>query len=230
MKNYLILILFLFVALASCDRDNDSISEEEAADLIGATLSSDDSGLGADLIYMAAKAIEEETNYSSDCNYTGDSAFSSSFSGPERSYSFNYTYDWTVTCENFIPVALNFNTTRSGDYDGRFVDHTGNGLGNFVLTDLFSGSELTLNGTYSNTGSSTLTRRGTARTIDSEVEVTLTNVKIEKTSLEINSGAAVVTVLATGEDNSVSYNGSITFLGNGALEVVVNGNVYTFSV
>jgi len=61
----------------------------------------------------------------------------------------------------------------------------------------------------------------------STVDVTLSNILINKSNKTITSGTATVTVSGSNTKNgSFNFTGSITFNGNGKATVTLNGTVY----
>lgn len=206
------------------------MTEEEVVDLVETSMAGDDSGLASDVTYVAGKAIEDSSEYASDCNYSGDSTFSSTFSGATRSYDYAYNYTWDVTCDGFIPVALNFNSSRTGNYTGTRLTTDGSALSTLTLTDLFTGSEYTLNGSYDYAGSSELTRQGNTISASYDLDITLTDVKVDKLALVINSGTASFNLIASNDANTLTFTGSVTYLGNGSATVVINGDAYNINI
>ena len=230
MKYRILILTLLAFTIVSCNKETEPITEEETVDLVEATLSSDENGVSSDIVYIASKAAAEESQYTSDCNWSGDSTFVRDLNGALRSYNLNIGYNWFVICDGLIPTSINFTTTRSGDYSGPRLDYSGNASSALVMTDLLSGSAYTLNGTHDFTGSSTAQRSGETIQADFDLAVTFTNIKVNKLTLEIEGGTAEATGSASNNDATLSVAASVTFLVNGSATVVVNGNSYTITV
>lgn len=230
MKYRFLILALLAFTIVSCNKETEPITDEETADLVEATISSDENGVTSDIEYIAAKAVAEEDQYSSDCNWSGDSTFVLNLNGALRSYSLNFSYSWFVVCDGLIPTSINFNTSRSGEYSGPRLDYSGNAASALVMTDLLSGSAYTFNGTHDFAGSSTAQRVGETIQADFDLAVTFTNVQVNKLTLEVEGGTAEATLTASNDDASVTLAATVTFLGNGSATVVVNGNSYTISI
>jgi len=230
MKNRILLLSLLLLVLASCRKDEDVMSEEEVVDLVETTLSEEESGIASDIAYVAAKTGSEESQWASNCTYAGDSAFTREFQGANVAYTFNYTYNWVANCDGLVPTSIDYASTRTGNYNGLRLTYNGSALNTFVVSDLLTGSEFNLNGNHDFAGSSVLTRTGNINTVEVEMDLTYVNIKVDKTTFEINSGTLNFSLEASGDNNSASYSGSVDFLGGGAATVTLNGNSFTISI
>lgn len=226
-----ILLAFVGLLFTSCKKDDPILTEQETVDMIEASLSAGEQGLASDISTTAQKTAQKEDAYANNCNFTGDSTFTFSASGVRFTANFNYDYNWFVTCDGIIPVALSYTTTRSGNYDGLRVDYNGNASGLLIFTDILSGSAYTLNGSHNFSGNTVWNRvAGDDRTASATLEVALSNIKVDKTTFEILSGTATVSLSASNNDDSISFSGTINFEGGGAATVTINGNNYAITI
>jgi hypothetical protein len=145
--------------------------------------------------------------------------------------SFTYSLTWKYTLACTVPSTLTLNFTGAGSYNGFIQSSTFNSVGGFVLTGLGStASQFTFNSNYTRTGTTT-SKIGNKNTFDHTLTITSSNIIYDKTTKEIVSGTATVSVKVTSSSgNSWSYGGTLTFLGNKTAKLVLNsGTVYNIS-
>ncbi|MFK8163948.1 MAG: hypothetical protein AB8H12_15990, partial [Lewinella sp.] len=95
-----------------------------------------------------------------------------------------------------------------------------------TVNNLTGGANLNVSGSFFRTGTQESAARQ-QRSLNSNCEITLENLKINKGTKRIESGQA--TFLLTGSSSggrSFSVEGSIIFHGSGAATVIINGNQY----
>jgi hypothetical protein len=83
-----------------------------------------------------------------------------------------------------------------------------------------------LNGTYNRSGSQTSKVRD-RNSFTSELDMTLASLSVNKNTLQIDGGTGTFTLTGSvAGGGSFSYEGSITFLGNGMATITINGETY----
>jgi hypothetical protein len=145
--------------------------------------------------------------------------------------SFIYSLTWKYTLACTVPSTLTLNFTGAGSYNGFIQSSTFNSIGGFVLTGLGStAAKFTFNSNYTRTGTTT-SKIGNKNTFDHTLTIMSSNIVYDKTTKEIVSGTATVSVKVTSTSgNSWSYGGTLTFLGNKTAKLVLNsGTVYNIS-
>ncbi|HZY37935.1 MAG TPA: hypothetical protein VFE53_14860 [Mucilaginibacter sp.] len=145
--------------------------------------------------------------------------------------SFTYSLSWKYTLACTVPSTLTLNFTGAGTYNGFIQSSSFNSNGGFVLTGLgASSSQFTFNSNYSRTGT-TISKIGNKNTFNHTLTITSSNIVYDKTTKEIVSGTATVSIQVTSTSGkSWSYGGTLTFLGNKTAKLVLNsGTVYNIS-
>ncbi len=232
-----ILGVSLFLAFASCSKEEPmpdppaeaNMTEEDAADIIEGALGRKTGGLSKEVEQTAAIADQYTTKaLLSPCGETRDTTISYEHNGLLITANYSTSTSYTVNCNNLdVPVSIDFSSQTNGSYASQRMTSTNSGTSSWNLDNLAVGTNFILNGTYSRTGTqSSLVRE--QNTFNSDFDLTLENIKIDKTTYEIESGTATYSLNAEVEGgNAYSYEGSITFLGDQTAEVVINGIPFT---
>jgi len=107
--------------------------------------------------------------------------------------------------------------------DSSSSNWTVSGLGASSANAVFAGS-------YNRIGSQVSKVRN-HNTFTSTLHYTLTNINVSKTDHHIVSGTASLTFDGQSTSgNTWTYNGSVTFNGNGTATLSINGNTYTINL
>ncbi len=213
--------------IVSCNKEEDpAMTEEQAADYIETSISSSDGGFNEELRKVVELAYAE---YENNCSYTGDTTFTSEYNGV-RSYNYTSTMDWFVTCDGLAVSSITFNLNKTGNYEGPRLTRQGTTTGSITISDLLNTTSYTANGSLTSNGSAEFTgvKNNVSTTMSSSM--TLSNLSVNKTSYEIESGAASVQIDATGNSNSASFNASVTFNGGGSADITINGTTYSITI
>lgn len=224
--------LFLAIGLSSCKKEslNDTMSEEEAVEAVEAMYKASEAGINAEYKTGTDIAEEDYLEYAANCSYGGDSTISYAQTFPNGQYAFTLNYLWDVSCNLLgIPQTLVFSSTRNGSYTGTRLQYTGTGNTDLSVGGLeLAATAFTLNGSHTFTGTHTWVLR--SRSVSTTFNSTMSAVTIDKTTQEITGGTGTFTLTAVGTDNTVSYDGTIVFLGGGSATVTINGTAYTISI
>ncbi|HEY9196297.1 MAG TPA: hypothetical protein VIM77_08525, partial [Mucilaginibacter sp.] len=132
-------------------------------------------------------------------------------------------WDYTLACAGVIPSQLTFNFNGSGSYEGPRMSSNDQSTGGFILTNLQpTASTYLLSSTYQRTGTST-SKIARKYTFTSTLNITSSNIAVEKTSLKIVSGTAAIKITGTSSSGkSFTFNGTITFQGNNKATLILN--------
>ncbi len=229
----LIALMFVVTFTTSCDRDNDDtpdlveISEEDAVDVIEGALTMNTEGLVSEVENASEVADKYAEKTLSPCGVTFDSTFSVAHNTAFIEASYTNILEWTVYCNDAeIPVSLDFGRESQGDYETTRMESLDASSSLWSLDNLILGTEYVLNGDYSRSGSQTSKVRN-ENSLTSTVEMSLTNLSVDKGSRRIESGTADVTVSGqSSTGHSFTFEAEVIFQGNGSAIVVVNGNSY----
>ncbi len=236
------------LTLASCHKNSSAtttITEADAAqvtvDAVSPTTGGMVSQVSASASLFAGGTITGGTvnstnghqttdSYSIPCGTVKDSTVSyASLSTGIPSFTYSLTWSYKLDCS--VPSTFTLNFNGQGTYNGFVQSSSFKSTGGFVLSGLgSSASQFTFNSNYTRTGSTT-SKVGNKNTFDHTLSITSSNIVYDKTTKEIVSGSATVSVKVTSTSgNSWSYGGTLTFLGNKTAKLVLNsGTVYNIS-
>ena len=230
----LMLVVMLGSFLISCSEDEgDSIieelvTEEEAAEVIMKSVEAETAGL---VVQVEEAASITVTNLIF-CGYEGDTVFSySNSSGSVVTYNYSFGWDYALECVgNGQPSAFTFNYTGSGNYDAPRIASNNIIAGGFTVNGLDAGSEtfiFNLDYTEEGTQESKIRNKNTFSSISS---LSSSNITVDKSTYEIQSGTVAVEIGGDVSGNSFSYSGTLTFNGNRSATLVLNsGTTYDFT-
>ena len=218
----------LTFSAASCKKDStgtsaETVTEADAAELTTDAITPETGGMTAQL--SSSTTIEKTVALS--CGVSKDSTIiKSSAAGASPSYSYNLNWNYMLTCNGIIPSQLAFNFTGSGSYDGVRLSSKDNSQGSFTLTGLPpTSSQYLFSSTYTRAGTTT-SKIARQYTFTSNIKITSSNIAVDKTTQQIVSGTAAVTIAATSTSGKTfNFNGTVTFLGNKKATIVLNSGV-----
>jgi hypothetical protein len=224
----------LFVAatlLFSCKKQTDavadtSMTEEEAAEVITASVSGNAQGFATQTAEINARA----NTYGATCGYSKDSAISKVNTTGTYTWNYNFNWHWDVVCTAAVPNKMNANYKMKGTYDTPRMSSNDSATAMLTVGNLVVGTQYIFNGTYSRDGSQVSKIRN-KNSFTSKVVMNLNNLLVSKATGQIASGNASVTITGnTSTGNTFSYTGTITFNGASSATITLgNGNVYNIS-
>lgn len=244
-----LLATLILITLTSCDStnsttDEQTVGEEEAAEIVASSMATGSSGAVAD-IETATELAEESTNAnkgkadyavatsSLDCGSSTDSTFTTHSTGV-ITHEYTKTYEYLLECdESANPIHLEVSFTYNGEFDAPRLASQNSGSGEFEITNLDSSEVYLVNGSWQREGEfESKIRNQATRQVTLQFEVL--DVSVDKSSQQIESGTISFTI--EGErssrvrEGSFSYDGSITFSGNGEAVIEINGSKYISNV
>ena len=240
MKNYLLCLLSMSVVAVSCDPGPmepevmDDVNTAEAAEVVGAAMAEEDQGLTAtltDVATLSANASESNDGGRalSLCGVQQDTTLSRM--GDRGRFSFDYTFNFTteLICNaQQFPDSFDASVSYEGSFEGNRYGSESMGSGTLSLTNFLPNQDnYAISGGYMREGEfSTLAMGDT--TFTSQVTFTLAEVLLDKETYEVVSGSGSVEVsgTVTPGGNTFDYTASLTYLGGGQAEVVIEGTTY----
>jgi hypothetical protein len=129
-----------------------------------------------------------------------------------------------------VPLNFDFLCHTKGSYNNNRMTSSDYGDATWELTGLNEAvNEFTANGTYARNGEQTFKVEGTVT--ESNMDIVVTNMKIDKSNQEITEGTAEVSVHGTADsDESFDFEGQIVFKGNGRATLTVNGKTFNLNL
>lgn len=235
MKNQMLksaLFAMLVLGLTACGKDREqikqTISEQQIAYLVEGALQEAQAGLTEQLAIMVA--IAQET-VSAQCGVTKDSTVTFEQTTLVGSADYVTDYTWTLVCQDdVVPLNYDFISHMEGGYNNNRMTSNDYGDATWELTGLNETvAEFTANGDYSRNGEQTFKAEGIVT--ESNMDMVVTNLKIDKTSEAITEGTAEVSVHgSTDAGDSFDFEGEIVFNGNGKATLTVNGKKFNITL
>lgn len=218
--------------LSSCEKEDESIADEpateaEAAEMVAYSLSEGTSGITADIeitVTLASEAVDEERL---SCGESADTTIVTSAGTSLITYQNTKTYQYALECdESGNPVMLNASFNYNGTFDAPRLASTHSVSGDFEITQIEYTSDMYLfSGTWRRIGGFESKIRNQANR-ETTIQFELVNVAIEKEPKEIDNGTIHFTMTGGTGRGSFSYEGTITFTGNGEATIEISGSRY----
>ena len=202
----------------------ETISESEAAEVIGNAISAETEGLTE----QVEDAADIAAAYLDSCGTVYDSLINKTQGQGIRTYDYTLSWSWQMTCNSLsIPQTLSMSYTSDGLYDTPRMSSQDQSNGNFTVSGLeILAAEYVFNGAVSRSGSQ-VSKLGNQNSFTSQVQMNMQNVAYHKNDLEVSSGTADVTISGTDSNgNSFSFSGDIVFNGGKTATLTINGTAY----
>ncbi len=246
---YSIIIICAVLGLicSSCAQDNSEstpqgITEEKAAGIIENAVSQESQGLTAQFkqvtVFTEGLSLKLLKSYSSDtslntlCGLSNDSSTIIEYSGPNRSASYEISWQWTIKCtDTNIISGISFLCSGTGNYDGPKLTSDNELSFNFDLDNLFFGDHYMLEGNYINEGTYHFKEEEEQISYTSILEFACDDIIINKKTKSFAGGYAMVSLTGrTSEENSFKYKGTMIFnTDNTAIMKFGSGNEYVIA-
>lgn len=210
----------------------DILNDEEVVALVEGALIADTEGMAqevSDAVYVADQYTTK--TLLGPCGTTSDSTVSRTFNQPQISGSYTTTWTWTVNCNNFqIPTSIDYGRVAQGNYETARMISADSEDSDWTVDNLVSGVNYVLDGVYTRQGSQTSKIRS-QNTFTSDLEITVTDLNVDKGTRQIASGTAAFVLSGSGTGgNAFNYEGSLVFNGNGEAVITVNGHTHTIDL
>jgi len=236
MKNVKFYFLVLLLAAAvSCKKDDGSssvkikgnVSNDEAADMVAASMSSNFNGVAgvSGDVTVSAQAF---VNVHLACGATKTDSVSRSYNGTQVSYNYKLKYSYTLNCNsNNVPDNLSSSLNYSGSYDGPRIASSNSGSSSFTVAGLAgTATNFSITGEYKRDGSFK-SKVDTTNAGSSHIDINVKSLVLTKPNRKIASGSATFTITGNvPKKGDFSFTGSIVFNGDGTANLTVNGTVY----
>lgn len=227
--------LFLALSITSCKKENssstDAVSEEEAAEAVSQSVSTESSGMSQQS--FAAVTVANAELVFLPCGIEIDSTVTgASLPGAAITYAYNLSWKWVLGCSGLgVPQKINFDITGNSSYDAPRMSSNDNSTASFELTGLTPATaEYDMTTSYQRIGTQQ-SKVFNKNSFTSTTIITSDNLKVDKITQLITSGTAAASISgASSSGKTFSYTGTITFLGNkkGTL-TMASGNTYDIS-
>ena len=223
------------VALVACDNDDEmsvsgDITNEEAAEQVASSVASEVVTTAADAGVLFSDADNGRISSNGriqECGVEFDSTISKSYNGQFLTYTLDIDYDYQLVCTNNFPSDLDYSFNLQGTLDGRRLESEGVTAGDLMATGFnLSSSDYIVNGEMNRTYS-LLQKEGQQNSFNSQSEIIITDLSIDKNTRVITGGEVSFSVSGTriGGDE-FSFTATAIFNGDGTATVLVDGEEY----
>lgn len=202
-------------------------TEADAVAVVEGALANDAGGVTGDLEDALSVAHEYTAKSVNPCGVPQDSSITKTVNRPNFTASYSTDWSWTLNCTNNVfPVSLDFARTAEGSYTARRLQTTDAVASAWLVDDLGTSPNWTINGTHNRMGDHQ-SLVGEQHTFSSDADFTFANIAVRKDDFALLSGSGSFTVALSGTGGgSRTWEGSITFLGDGEARIVLNGETY----
>jgi hypothetical protein len=235
------LFMLLLLGAAACNKSvstkpnttvTGSVTTDDAADMVAGSLSSNSNGIASVAADATLNASVMYDLHLKCGTVRSDTISRQGGSGTPFSFSYKLTYNFMVDCNSSSqPDSLSSNLTYSGSYSGPNLSSSNSGSSIFGVGGLLpTDTAFVINGEYKRAGSFN-SKADTADHGNSNVDITVSGLKLKKPGRMIESGTATFNITGTGpHKGSFSFSGTIVFNADGTATVTVNGTIYTINL
>lgn len=243
MKTHSLKLIPIFLAftvmVASCNDDSETtetVTSDEAADLAASALAVSSAGLVLTVensTSVTDVAVDESTGGRiAACGYSKDSVFTkSNAAGAAVTYTYSFEYTYSLSCSVDEPLNMTATMNSSGEFDGTRLASENTSNSNLVVTALDNTlTTYSVDGSYSREGSFQSKVRN-LNSGTSTVAFILDEISVDKTTKEIVSGSAALTITGTVTGKGTfAFDATITFNGDNNATLVINGTSYSVNL
>ncbi|AWM14381.1 hypothetical protein DI487_11290 [Flavobacterium sediminis] len=225
--------------VVSCSDDetdsSETLQEQDVVEIIENSLKEDTGGLSKTIEVTVSLAGEQGVyTETPDINCGETYNHNYSFQNEVNSYSANYQFvsTYQMNCAgNSAPENFSYQFTNTGNYDTPRMTSDDSSNADWNLTGLNTlVDNISLNGSYERNGSQ-VSKVRYRNSFTSTLTYSISDLQVNKTSYEIQAGTASVHFVGTvSNGNQYTYNGSVTFNGDGTATLVINGNTYIINL
>lgn len=226
----------LLLAVGACQKSNDvtgtEVTNAEAATLVGSSLAINSNGFvnlsTTDITVQAQVMIDLGLACGATKTYN---LTRQSPSGLATTYSYALNYSYTLNCNgNNLPDNITGSLTNTGNFDNATLSSTNLGSATFRVAGLTAGvTGYVINGEYKVAGTFQ-SKVGDKHYTNSNVDVNVVNLIINKATKQVTSGSATITVNGSTTAHSFAFTGTLTFNGNGTASLTLNGSNYLIDI
>lgn len=238
-KTTFLACIFVSIILGSCRKEEETevpITEDDAADLVTYAMQSSSGGYASEtseaVSFMSTEGLRSIQTQSLQCGVPFDSTISLTYNG-NISATYTLSWDLLMSCDNNnIPQSLSFNSPYSGNYDGPLMSSSNTGNLTWTVTGLCAGNSVpyTFNGSFTRSGSHTSKVRNKS-TFSSEMNITMSNVTVDKVSQHITGGSGTASLHCKSSTGiNYDFTGNISFSSNGTAVLTIGSHQYTINL
>lgn len=234
-KTWIIAIYLLagILLFTNCKKDEETaaeVSQDDAAEMMEATLMESTGGV-TETVEKSSEEIVTDYALFPDCSQSFDTTYNFTHTGVRATANYSISWGYLITCNLGVPSSMALQATSAGTYSTNRISSNDNTTGNLNITGLQpSATNLTFSGNLARNGTQSLTINSKTHSITSTITLTLTNIVVNKTTYQIQSGTGSALLTADNGTNTYTFSGSIVFNGGGSATLNINGTEYQFDL
>ncbi|MEO6632358.1 MAG: hypothetical protein ABIN13_11565 [Mucilaginibacter sp.] len=233
------LMMLLLAGAIACNKNDGvktgitaNVSESDAADMVGASLSVNSNGLASVSNDVTIKSKWFIDNHLT-CGATkADTLTKTSPQGAPVKFSYGLGFTYTLNCNaSNIPDNITGKVNFSGSHSGPHVSSTSTGNLTFRIAGLTpTATNYVLNATFIQSGSF-VSKKDTTNHGNENLTVVVQNLRFNKPVPTIAGGTATFTLNGTvPKKGAFSYAGTLVFNSDGTAKLTVNGSVFIINL
>ncbi len=229
------LSLTTLLGTTSCEKDESivlesletEVTEEEAVEIIEASLQAETSGL-AETTKTTTEELDSDIEFDLNCDTLIEKSYPFNFESNNVQANFNVNWSYEIACNGAgVPQTAEFSSQTNGSYTTPRINSNDSSTGQFSISGLQpTATAFLMSGSYSREGTQTISFNERNRNITSNLSANLTNLLIDKSDYRIDAGEGAVQLTVINLENTINFQGSIVFNGNGEATLTINGNPY----
>lgn len=213
------IIFAMVILVSSCKKSEEvlqAVSEEEAAEAVENSISSESGGLVQQIEESTAIINSFSESKNDLCGMSFDSTIN--IANPSETvitYHYNLNWEWVINCnQSQLPESVVFSYEMDGGYDAPRMSANDIANQSFELSGLELSSDYwTYNGSYEREGTCQ-SKIGEQRSFTSKITFEAINMQVDKVTGRLVSGTANVSINSkTSEGKTFSFDGVVTFTG-----------------
>jgi hypothetical protein len=233
-------VLFLGVLIAlhlltACSNEEETVpltglTSEEAAEQVSSIITSDINGLVQDTDLLINDAESRAPSGRTEaCDLSYDTTVVFNYEGPSIQFEYTFSYNYRLNCNQVIPEELIVEFTSTGEYNGPRLNTSGSSTGNVITSINLGSANYELNGMFNRNGVITQKQRE-MNFFNSESEVVVNNLLVDKTTYEVVSGIVNITASGSSSNGAYQFNANVEFKGGGVAIATIGEDQYEIDI
>lgn len=242
-------LLLMNFLISSCSKDETSTKEEnpststttdkvvtsqQVADVTTNAVAPASYGLQSSITKALQTAVDNKiyaSTQASTCGITISNNYTVAQASNGYAYKYSVSGNYQTSCVSTgAPAPYNYKLNMEGSYETPKMSSSDKAEADLTFTSVESSTTNVLgSGTYNRNGSQTF-KDQSQPSFTSTIQITLSNLLMNKTTTVIISGSGTAKISITAAGVTKNYTGELTFKGNGLAVLVIDGVSYNITL
>ncbi len=223
------IVLTFILCYSACDDPEEvvmTLSESEAVEIIEIALQSNSGALTSNIEDVAAQMREALTS-GEVCDTLYNEEILKNHEGNLLMASYTTNISYQLECNNLsVPQSATFTSSTDASYNTNRITNISSSTFNGLASSLQPmAAAMSINGNYNSTGTQDISGSN-PKSVNSTFIADLTNIEVNKVSIEVFSGTGTFSLTGTSNGESFDYSGDLLFNTDGTATLTINGTVY----